>query len=31
MLKKGIHMAEAKHNPCEAMIEEKGYAEPEFF
>ena len=24
-------MTEAKQNPCEAMIEETGYAEPEFF
>ena len=31
MLKKGIHMTEAKQNPCEAVIEETGYAEPEFF
>jgi hypothetical protein len=29
MLKKGIHMTEAKQNPCEAMIGEIGYAEPD--
>jgi len=29
--KKGIHMTEAKQNPCEVMIEETGYAEPEFY